>query len=233
MKILIYDDCLDDVLHLKQLLNEFSQTHEINFEITECPNSDYMLKNIELFDILFLDIEINNENGIKLGLKLNKLIHDCRIVITSSYKKYLIEGYKINADRYFLKPISSFEFKVDIEEIINQHFFKYNGFYDETISKHKILFKDILYIDSYDRKTRIHFINGKTISTYHLMKDWIYILDEKFFFMIHRSFIVNLNHISGYSKSDVFMNNGEALPISRNYKQLFEEKYLMILSRLY
>lgn len=63
-------------------------------------------------------MEIHNEKGIDLGLELNKINHNCRIVITTSYSKYAIDGYKIHADRYFIKPINQLEFNLEMRAVI-------------------------------------------------------------------------------------------------------------------
>lgn len=70
----------------------------------------------------FLDIQLNHENGIDIGLKLKHIYHDCRIIIISNYMKYALEGYKIHADRYFLKPITQELFNIEMENIIKNHF---------------------------------------------------------------------------------------------------------------
>ena len=77
--------------------------------------------NIKKSDLLFLDMEINEENGIDIGLELQELKHDCRIIITTSYSKYAIDGYKIHADRYFIKPINQLEFNLEMEAIIKKY----------------------------------------------------------------------------------------------------------------
>ena len=229
MKILIYDDSQNDVNHLIELLTNFEKEHQIQFEITKCISSSFLLNNINEYDLLFLDVELKNENGIEIGKKLNTIQHDCKILITSAYKKYLIEGYKIHAERYFLKPISTLEFNEEINEVIQSIEKHKAGFLDVSISKDKILYKDILYIDTFDRKTRIHFINGKYLDSIHTMKDWNSILDPCWFFMIHKSVIINLNYVSKYTKSDVIMNTDISLPLSRNYRKEFEERYIKVI----
>lgn len=232
MKILIYDDCRKDVDVLIERINEFAKIQEIEFCIDLCNDSKYLYENINKYDLLFLDIEINEENGIDIGTKVATIPHDCRIIITSNYKKYLIEGYRINADRYFLKPISKIEFNLEMENIINQYFKKQQGFRDSKISQNKIYYKDILYIDVYDRKTRIHFINGRVKETNYFLKDWLNKLDAQIFFQIHKSFVLNLNYISEFSKKDIYLMDGTCLPLSRNYKNDFEKKYIQTISRL-
>lgn len=232
MKFLIYDDNKEDIDHLISLLERFSEKYADVFDIDICDSTDFLLENIEKYDFLFLDIEIDKENGIDIGKQLINLNHHCRIIITSRYKKYLIQGYKIHADRYFLKPILQAEFDAEMNDEIYVFKKKYSGFLDENISNKKILFSDILYIDVCNRKTRIHFTNEKVLVTRYSLKDWFDILDMSIFEQTHKSYIINLIYVIGYSKQDVYLSNGESIPISRNMKKHFEEKYIEVIPRI-
>lgn len=231
MKVLIYDDSLEDIQILKNLLNNYAKLNSIKFEINTCPSKQYLLNNINQYDLLFLDIELNKENGIDIGLEINKISHSCRIIITSSYCIYAVQGYKVHADAYFLKPLNPIEFNIELEELISWITKKYDGFFEESISDTKILYNSVIYIDVYNRKTRIHFTNGKILATSLTMKEWDKLLQTDTFFKIHKSFVINLTYISGFSNQDVYMSNGDTLPISRNYKTAFKKRYIESLSR--
>ena len=80
----------------------------LSFEINILNNyesSDYY----EEYDFIFLDIQLENINGIDFARRVREKNRDSIIVITSNYQKYLIEGYTIEAQRYFLKPIEKLE----------------------------------------------------------------------------------------------------------------------------
>ncbi len=232
MNILIYDDNIYDISHLSNLIENLFQDLNIDFQITVCKSTEFLLKNIKKFDFLFLDVEIHEENGIEIGKKLTKIAHTCEIIITSSFKKYLIEGYKIRASRYFLKPINQDEFNTEMKNEIFLYLQQNNGFINQRISNEKILFSDILYIDTYNRKTRIHFTNGKILNTSLTMKEWVASLDSEIFNQPHKSYIVNLTYISSISDKDLYLINNEIIPISRNIKKQFQQHYIDILPRL-
>lgn len=232
MRALIYDDCQADIANLQTLLKKYSKRSCIEFDIDLCNTTEYLYNNIDKYDFLFLDIEIGKENGIDIGKNLIKLNHNCRIIITSQYKKYLIQGYGIHADQYFLKPIQELEFNLEMDDEMYFYNRKYSGFYDDNISKKKILFSEILYIDVYDRKTRIHFKNGKILSTHYTLKEWKDLLDKSIFVQTHKSYILNLFYVSAYSKQDVYLINNEKIPVSRNMKKHFEDKYIEVLPRI-
>ena len=108
-----------------------------------------------VYDFLFMDIELGSENGIDLGLKIRKKHKNCHIIITSNYTKYLIDGYKVKADRYLLKPISQELFDSEMAPVFREYYAENTTIYDEKISRYRIRLNDIVYIDFFD--------NGKFI----------------------------------------------------------------------
>lgn len=147
MNILIFENNDDDFNHLTSCIKNYFTKEKIDYHIHRCNNKEELLKTIQQYNLLFLDIELDEDNGIDLGMELKKSNHDCRIMITTNYAKYAIDGYKINADRYFIKPINQQEFNIEIDFVIN----KYNKdniyFFDKNICNYKIYVKDIIYIE--------------------------------------------------------------------------------------
>lgn len=182
MKILIYDDNKNDVCCVKNLIDNYFSNKTIDYEIIECDNTLFLLEHITKYDLIFLDVEINEENGINIGKEIRKRNSDARIFIISNYSKYLIDGYKIQADRYFLKPMKQDEFNIEFENVIDRYLREYDGILDEKIYKKKIYFKDIVYVEFIERKTKIHLLNSKEIITPYTLKYWEDIFKEEYFF---------------------------------------------------
>ncbi len=225
MKILVYDDDIDDVKQLENCITYFFNKINEEYKITYCQTQKELFSLINTYDLLFLDIELSAENGIDIGLKLRKMKTDCLIIITTHYMKYAIDGYKIDAERYFIKPIIQSEFDIEMTHIMHKYHNNLLGFYDEKLSKNKIYFKNILYFEFYNRKTIIQLINGKSIQTNYPLKYWIEIAQNVLFAQPHKSFLVNLNYISVLQKNDIIMLNDDLIPLSRHFKRSFLEKY--------
>lgn len=226
MKILIYDDQQKDIENLKNCIQIFFQKKNIEYTLSVCKNSDELYRNAFTYDIIFLDIEIGEENGIELGMQLRNLACQSRIIIVSQFSKYLIEGYKIQADRYFIKPITQDVFEAEMENVISNYFKQHVGFIDSSISKTKIYLKDILYIEYLDRKSVLHFINKETITTTYPLKHWLEQLQGFAFAQPHKSFIVNFTYIKKFDTQDILLTNNERIPLSRHYKKNFEMEYI-------
>lgn len=225
MNILIYDDNLKDIEHLLFCLNGLFQKTNLDYQTHICKSKTEVIQNISKADLLFLDMEIHNEKGIDLGLELNKINHNCRIVITTSYSKYAIDGYKIHADRYFIKPINQLEFNLEMRAVIKKYIKKSVGFYDDKISPYKIFVKDILYIEFTDRKSIVHALDGKTTVTNCTLKYWYEKLKEYGFGYPYKAYLVNFEYISAFNKNEIILVNNDVIPLSRHYKKEFDQKY--------
>lgn len=226
MNILIFDDNIYDIQQLKTNIDSFFQTLDMPYHIDNCTDEQYLYEHINNYDILFLDIEINHLNGIEIGMKLNQYKHNCCIIITTNFKKYAIDGYKINASRYFTKPINQNEFNIEMKSVINHYLIRYSGFYDPKIATVKILYDDIICIEYFNRKTTLYLQNSKKIKTPYNLKHWLNLLRPYTFSQPYKSFFINLNYIDEIKKDEIIMTNKKIIPLSRHYRKNFLNQYL-------
>ncbi len=231
MRVLICDDNKEDISSLVENLNFFFEKNSLQYTYEIIIEIEEILSKVNSFDLIFLDIEIDTKNGIKIGKEIRKFNKDIPIILTTNFKKYALDGYKINANCYFLKPINKFEMCVELQEVISEYLFNKKNFFDPKIYRKKIYFKDILYIEFQNRKSHIHLQNGQIISSYIGLNDWKEKTCDLYFSQSHRSFLVNLNNISGFSKNNIIMMNNELVPISRHYKLNFENEYLSFIQK--
>lgn len=227
IKILICEDIERDKLHLHQLLDSFLQSNNILYKIDYLENFNVGSNLFLEYDLIFLDIELGDYNGIEIASKIRTYNRSSIIIITSSFKKYLIDGYKIEAKRYLIKPIDEKIFNVEMQSVLSTSFKQQYGFFDKKISQYKIHYKDMLYIEFLNRHTIIHFVNNIEKKTTYPLKHWIEKLSNKGFGQPYKSFLVNLDYVSGFSSDgkDIIMNNGEKIPLSKNFKKSFTNQY--------
>lgn len=228
LRVLIFEDSVEEANILQEYAQYFFNTRKISFHLDFQNVFPENLDYISDYDIIFLDVELGNQNGINFGRRLTELYPEVIIIITSQYPQYLIEGYRINARRYFLKPYSQELFNIEMDDVLSSNYFKQHyGFYDECIAPFKIHYRDILYIEYYAHKSIIHFIDDKKISCYYPLKYWNDKLHDKGFSQPYKSFIVNLAYIEAFSedKKNMTMSNSDVLPISKHYKRQFFLEY--------
>ncbi|MDO6674074.1 LytTR family DNA-binding domain-containing protein [Tenacibaculum sp. 1B UA] len=195
-------------------------------------------------DCLFLDIEMPTMDGFQLLEKLEN--KDFAIIITTAYNEYAIKALKNQAIDYLLKPIDS----DDLEETIGrvkQHYKKNNNTekvekilssFNRKFNRRKITINtdgklvflsqdEILFVESDGNYSTIYTTgSNKKIVVTKKLKEINLLLPEDHFFRIHNSYIINLNKIKEFLKSDgyVVLENNHKIPVSRQRKSDFLEK---------
>jgi len=185
-------------------------------------------------DLVFLDINMPEISGISFAKSINK---DIKIIFTTAYRDYAVEGFELQAVDYLLKPIA-FE---RLLKAVNTYFEVYSDSQKTVIEQPetnnfmfvrsdrkmiKIDFDSIAYVESYSDYIKIH-LNSETIVTRETISAIEAKLPTQKFLRIHRSFIISIDNISSFTNDHITINN-KALPISRSYKKdvlLALEKY--------
>lgn len=226
MKILIYEDNVIDLKNLLDCIKNFFTLESIQYEVKICNESDQIYKYCIDYDLVFLDIEGNTENGIDIGRNIRKFNPDIKLIFITNYSKYLIDGYKANANRYFLKPINQDIFNIELKDVISDYLLNNVHFIDYKIYPKKIYVKNILYVEFKGRKTYLHLFSGKILETPYSLKYWIEKLQSYYFAQSYKCFLINLRHISSLTDIDIILLNGEKVPLSRTYKKSLEKAFL-------
>ncbi|MDU7439926.1 MAG: LytTR family DNA-binding domain-containing protein, partial [Clostridium sp.] len=206
----IYKDDIDMVLRI--------------FERGETLIKDFK-ENDSAYDIIFLDIEMENINGIDTARNIRKINTDVLIAFLTSHEEFAKDGYEVNAFRYLSKPIR--EDKL-IECIENAK--KICDGAKKIIIKYKdeeIILKatNIIYLEAQNKDIYIHtrdnvYVQKNNLSYYENQ------LKECGFFRVHRSFIVNFNYVKSYTNKEVLLDNNEKVNLSRlKYKSFKDQLY--------
>lgn len=197
-----------------------------NFEIVaSCESAIEASKLLQhqTVDLLFLDIEM----PVLLGTDfLKNLLNKPKVIFTTAYRDYAIDGFELNAVDYLLKPITFSRFFKAIEKfletqtssknieikVINKEFI----FIRKDRKQVKLFFNDILYIESVKDYIKIHLTDTNHLIK-HSLSGFEKLLDNRFI-RSHRSYIINTDKITAYTKHDIEIENFE-IPIGDNYKE--------------
>lgn len=185
----------------------------------------------EQVDLIFLDIQMPDLNGTEFVRILNS---DTKIIFTTAYEKYALEGFKLDVVDYLLKPFGYEEFLVaaqkarrliDLEQktvpVIeaNSEFL----FLKSDYKIRRINFNDIMYVEGLKDYVKVFLRNDpKPILSINSMKAIEAKLPESSFMRVHRSFIVNLNRIEIIERFRIVFGN-VYIPVSDQYKEKFQE----------
>lgn len=224
LRIAICDDSIEDLEIVKKMTKNLLNSLSLEYEIEVYDNGKELLKSLISFDLLLLDIEMDQMNGIDIARELRKYNDDSKIIFITNSTNYLQVGYTVKADRYLVKPLDKQEFYYELTSVLNNQIMDNKFILDKRINQYKLYLKDIIYIEFYDRKTIIH-KKDEHISTYITLKEWNTLLDKYHFSQTHKAFIVNLKYIKKITTDTIILSNNSTLPISRKFKDVFRKKY--------
>ncbi len=210
MQIFLCDDNSMILSELKNLITDYFKDHTTLLPtITEFNNGEALLNSSIIPDITFLDIEMPGVNGIFVGEELKKRNKNSLIFIVTSYDKYLDDAMRFNVFRYLSKPIAKDRLYKNLNDALKLISSYEEPFILETRHNNiKLLKSDIICAEAVSRNTIIHTIHGD----YEVAKGFKYyteFLTNDYFYRSHRSFIVNMNYISTFNKSNISLYNGK------------------------
>jgi DNA-binding LytR/AlgR family response regulator len=199
--------------------------HFDNFELVasfENALKAYAFLESNMIDLMFLDIEMPLLKGNDF---LKKLKNPPKVIFTTAYREYALEGYELNVIDYLLKPITFDRFFVSIEKFKHlqipkapENLTNEDHIFISSGSKNiKIIFDHILFIESLKDYITIHLENGKSHHLKQNISAFEKMLDSNFI-RIHRSYIIQTKKLTAYSKNEVEINAIE-IPIGSSYKE--------------
>jgi DNA-binding LytR/AlgR family response regulator len=182
-------------------------------------------------DLMFVDINMPDLSGMDF---VKSLKHPPGVIFTTAYSEYAIEGYKVDAIDYLLKPIGYSDF-LRAAEKAKERIKQKNGddVHVESTEKfllikseYKILrinLSEIKYIEGMREYLRIHMENQKPVMTLMSMKKMEEYLPAKTFMRVHRSFIVNVDKITVIERNRIIFDKDVYIPVGEQYKAAFKE----------
>ena len=194
-------------------------------------------------ELIFVDINMPDMTGVEFVQSLEK---QAMVIFTTAYAEYAIEGYKLEAIDYLLKPFgqkdilrasekaqSLYELwqlreKLQSESSVVQTDESAEPSDDKDfISVHAdrktslVKVSNIVYLESAGEYVRMHLADGTKLVTLFRLKNMESSLPTSMFMRVHRSYIINLNYVSGYTKGRVFLEGDDYVPIGERYKEAF------------
>lgn len=182
----------------------------------------------EPFDLIYLDIQMQGQDGIVTARNLRRFGKSLYIIFVSEYDKYIEEIFDVGASDFILKPIKPERFEKTFRRVNDRIGSKTKYFefvYNSRIKR--IPFNDITYFESNGRKILIHLKDGSIEAFNSKMDDVEKEVKAKTigFIRIHQSFLVNYDFILNRSRNEIMIISGERLPISRVKQKKIQIQY--------
>lgn len=215
--ISVIDDNDADTEYISALVARWAKESGHTAHILAFPSAEAFLFQYEeekAFDILLLDIEMGEMNGVDLAKKIRLQNDAVQIVFITGYPDFIAQGYEVDALHYLMKPVSYEKLYAVLQKAaarLEKAEKRLRVTYDH--STELVPFSRILYVEAQKQYVLIHTFD----ETYRMKRSFNKILEEldEFFYKCQRSFCVNLSHVTRIKNNSVVLKNGEEIPISR------------------
>jgi two-component system LytT family response regulator len=237
---------IDDEAHVRESLADMLKRHCPNAKVVgqaEGVKSGFRAIQTHHPDLVLLDIKMKDGTGFDLLEQIENI--DFKIIFITAYDQYAIKAFKFSALDYLLKPVESVDLKEAIDkadklsqqEVNTQLTTLANNLQTDDQSKKKIILKtfdnihlvkvrDIVYVESDGRYSTIYLESGKNVIVSNTLKHYHEMLGDFGFYRVHKSYLINLEHIRRFEKAEggyVILEGDAKVPVaSRKREELLE-----------
>lgn len=229
MKIGICDDEKQFIDAICPLLEQWAARNAINLSLYCFTNGGDLIAahRNNCMDLIILDVIMPLLDGMDVARELRKDNYDVPIIFLTSSRDFAVDSYEVKAFHYLIKPVDDVKLFHTLDDVLKTITLSQNLFTAQTNAGFcKLVVDDVDYLEAQNKQVLVHLSNGKTIAIRELFSKCEEIFSlENGFFRCHRSYIVNLNNIVQFTKSEISTNQNPAIPISRSRYAVFKETY--------
>ncbi|MBQ7864663.1 MAG: response regulator transcription factor [Lachnospiraceae bacterium] len=218
MEIILCDDSEMDRKHLRQLLEEYEIRKKEKFTITEFSSGQELCHAKEALDncaIVFLDINMEKQDGLKTAAQLKALYPEILIVLVTAYMGYALEGYKVKASRFLLKDDLEHTLGECMDSLLDELHRKQRYVeFSFVEGERRLLVDDIFYIET-SRHKNMFCTKKQTYTIYKRLDELELELSQYGFVRVHQSFLVNMRYIDKISSYVLRLITGKEISVPK------------------
>ncbi|MDE6312353.1 MAG: LytTR family DNA-binding domain-containing protein [Lachnospiraceae bacterium] len=201
---------------IKLMVSDFFGRKNMGVGISQFSSGKELLKYNRIIDILFLDIQMKDIDGMETARRLRSRNFKGALIFITVLKEMVFQSFEVQAYDYLVKPIELSHFEKTMERLLvsmknagESSLLVQKGYESRIIFLEEIVFCEII-----DRKVYLHLASSEILDFYDRIKNLETKLDSRFF-RCHRSFLINLQYLKSYKNETAYMENGEEIPVSR------------------
>lgn len=219
IRICIVEDEVSALNTLIEFLDKYQLEHDINFMIDTFLNAKTFIEKFDSnYDIIFMDIELPDGNGMDLIKNVRKIDKDVIVIFVTNLVQYAVKGYEVRAYDFIVKPITYYNFYVKLLSVLENIKQKEDKeiWISNRDGKEKILVSSILYIEVVQHMLYYHTTKGvfKATGSLNSIQE---LLKDSPFALCNRCYLVNLNYVKAVRKNNVVV--GDDLLLMSRYKK--------------
>lgn len=217
MKIAICDDEKLFSAKLKEYLEKYYKSIDLIIE-TFKSGEEFIKRFMNMnngYDMVFLDIEMGQINGIETAKKLREYNKEIIIIFLTSHVEFATDGYEVDAFRFLIKPVQEAKLRHALQDVQKELDANKKILIKDKEREILLKYTDIVYIEAQNVNINICTMNDK-----FLIRKTLSEFEEEVkglvFFKCHRSYIVNLGYVVNYDNKIITMESGDKINLSRN-----------------
>lgn len=230
MRIAIVDDVAEERSLLRSRLESQVKVRFLHADILEFDSGEAFLAAAreQSFTVLFLDIYMNGITGIETAAELRSFDSECILIFTTTSTDHALEGFRVRALHYLVKPYDEEEVSTLLDEILRR-IPKADKSLEIKVSGNqvKLPFRDIVSAEHYAHQIHIKTASGRILVTRQSFAEFTAPLktDERFF-ICSRGVMVNLEHASDIGNGSFTMDDGSTVGISRDLVKAARQSFM-------
>lgn len=218
--------CDDEKIFRGKLIKVIRE-YDDNIYLREYMSGDQFLQSDEVFDLVFLDIEMPGSDGIVTATKFRERDTETKIVFLTSHKECVYEAFKVKAFRFLNKPVSAAKVRETLADFVLECRAKETIIINQKGRTFEIAITQVVYFEAFGDGTYIYDKNGQVYSSTLQLREWEEKLVGKGFFRIHKSYMVSLLYVKRRENELLELKELDVtLKISRRNVGKFAEAYL-------
>lgn len=206
---------------LKKRLEDYFKDKKFKPEILFFERGQALLKSAQKrpFDLVFLDIEMPDMDGLTVGQKLRGIKANIFIIFVTSHHEYVAQAFRLSAFQYIEKPLNDAFFRQEMDRAVTAFVLRKQDYVLEYKGvKTKIPISQMVYLESSGWKVLVH-TKDKDYKIVGKLSEEEARLHGYYFIRIHQSYLVNMKYIKQFRSEEVILwHKDQALPVSRKYK---------------
>ena len=231
LRMLLADDDPVFLSKLERLLTQYAAQQQRKVWIDAYPRDDLSGFVLQSYDIAFLDIQMENVDGLTLAKELRQRNRKTALFFITNYEGYQDNAMDLQALRYFKKPFEPERLIAGLDKALEYidgayvDVFLYSGGVQQ-----RVLVDEILYLTLDGRKVAIQTVKSRFLVTGKL-EEWMERFPHTFFRQPHKSFLVNLHYVERYAYSELQMSDGTRIPIAPKKQPEFRRIWFEYIGR--
>ncbi len=216
IRIAICDDEKHMSDHIRSFVSDFFRKKNREISLRMFSSGEELLSCNGQIDILFLDIQMKEMDGMETARKLRAGQFRGVLIFITVLKEMVFQSFEVQAYDYLVKPVDEKQFGKTMERLFasmqnasEDSLLVQKGYEGRIIPKDEIVFCEII-----DRKIYLNLVSGDVVDYYERIENLETKLDKRFY-RCHRSYLINLKHLKGYKNGTACMDNGKEIPVSR------------------